>query len=203
MKSDDFKFEVEHQSNILIKAENKEQRQRALVMLTVLTATFLITIISLVFSVKSYKNTIKTTKEEEEKAQTYYQTLVTTYNNGDTINIDKLTVNYESAIKTITITNDGDSPIEYNIKITSITTNLLSTNSLIYTLTSNTGNTISKELPLQESNIVSEETLDPGSTKVYTLVIKYNGTIEKNMEYNYNAIIQVEQSNLKTDLLER
>ena len=45
--------------------------------------------------------------------------------------------------------------------------------------------------------------MEPGSTKVYTLVIKYNGTIEKNMEYNYNAIIQVEQSNLKTDLLER
>jgi hypothetical protein len=203
MKSDDFKFEVEHQSNILIKAENKEQRQRALVMLTVLTATFLITIISLVFSVKSYKNTIKTTREEEEKAQTFYQTLITTYSNGDTINIEKLTVNYESAAKTITITNDGDSTIEYNIKITSITTNLLSTNSLIYTLTSNTGNTISKELPLQESNIVSEETLEPGNTKVYTLIIQYNGPVEKNMEYNYKAIIQVEQSNLKTDLLER
>ena len=203
MKSDDFKFEIEHQSNILIKAENKEQRQRALVMITVLTATFLITIISLVFSVKSYKNTIKITEEEVEKDQTYYQTLVTTYSNGDTINIEKLTQDYVSNTNNISITNDGDTDIEFNIKITSITTNLLSTNSLLYTLTSSTGNTVNKELPLQETNIVSEEKLEPGTTKVYTLVIKYNGPVEKNIDYNYKATIQVEQSNLKTDLLER
>ena len=29
--NDDFKFEIERQSNILIKAENKEQKQRAII----------------------------------------------------------------------------------------------------------------------------------------------------------------------------
>lgn len=202
MKNDDFKFEIERQSNILIKAENKEQKQRAIIMLLVLTATFIVTILSLVFSIKSYKNTKKETKEEIEQSETYYQTLSTIFSDKDTINIEKLTAGYISEPKTITITNEGDTAIEYNIKIVSITTNLLSTNSLMYNLSSNLGVSINKELPLQEATILANEKIEPEQTKEYTFTIKYNGIIEKNMEYNYKATIQIEQSNTKPDLLE-
>ena len=171
MKNDDFKFEIERQSNILIKAENKEQKQRAIIMLLVLTATFIVTILSLVFSIKSYKNTKKETKEEIEQSETYYQTLSTIFSDKDTINIEKLTAGYISEPKTITITNEGDTAIEYNIKIVSITTNLLSTNSLMYNLSNNLGISINKELPLQEATILANEKIEPEQTKEYTFTI--------------------------------
>lgn len=202
-KSDEFKFEIEHQSNILIKAENKEQKERAIIMLIVLTATFVMTILSLVFSIKAYNATKETQKKEAEKNETYYQTLITAYSDSPQINISNLTTGYTSNTKRLTINNDGDYEIIFNIKLTSITTNLLSTNSLVYSLVGN-GSNITKELPLQESTLLSDISIEPGQTIQYTFDIKFNGIIDSpEPVYNYNATFLVEQNNSNSSLLER
>jgi len=201
-KSDDFKFEIEHQSNILIKAENKEQRERAIIMLVILTATFIMATLALVFAIKAYNATKEANKIAKEESNTYYQTLVTAYSDSPVINIEKLTAGYQSEPKTITITNDGDYDIKFNLKLISITTNLLSTNSLVYSL-KNEETDINKELPLQENTILNEVTIYPGETKTYTFNITYNGIIDSPEPiYNYKATMVVEQSNLKSTLLE-
>ena len=201
-KGDDFNFEIEHQSNILIKAENKEQRERAIIMIAILTVTFIMTTLSLVFSIKAYNATKKESQTVALEGNTYYQTLVTSYSDSPAIKIEKLTTGYKYGPKTITITNDGDYELKFNLKLVSIVTNLLSTNSLIYTLTG--GETdIRRELPLQESTILNEVSLFAGETKSYNFNIQYDGIIDNaSLVYNYSATMVVEQSNLKSTLLE-
>lgn len=199
-KNDDFKVELENQYNILIKAENKEQKKRATIIITILVITLCATIITLIFAVKAYKLT--NVIEKEIDSTTYYRTLAISYNNDNNLDIDSIVSYYElEPAKVITITNEGTQDITYNIKLTSVTTNLLSTNSLVYTLT-NEQDTFSKELPLQEGVLAENQVISPETTVTYVLKVNYNGAIDATgTPYNYHAKIEIEQIDNKVDLL--
>ena len=104
--------------------------------------------------------------------------------------------------KVITITNEGNTEITYNIKLTSINTQLLSTNNLVYTLTKNNENAVSKELPLTETNIISNVKIGPKETNTYLLSVKFNGILDLGVTHNYSASVVVEQTGTKANLLE-
>lgn len=200
-KNENFKSELETQYNILIKAEEKEQKRRTIIILAILITTLIAVIISLVFSYKAYKDSINEVKEET--SETYYKTLSTAFNNSSKLDLVNITTGYElSTPKVITITNDGNTEVTYNIKLTSINTSLLSTNNLVYTLTKNNETSVSKELPLQESNIISDIKIGPKETTTYVLGVKFNGYLDWNAFYNYSASVVVEQTGDQANLLE-
>lgn len=105
--------------------------------------------------------------------------------------------------KVITVTNEGNATITFDIKLTSIKTSLLSTKNLVYTITENGETTTSKELPLAETSIVRDVTIAPKETIRYIINISYNGVVENNLAPNYyNANIDVQQTTNSVDLLE-
>lgn len=200
-KNEEFKNELETQYNILIQTERKEQQKRTIAILTILSLTLLATIISLILSYKSYKNSLTVTKNQTEQ-KTYYRILSTTFNNSEKIEISSITNGYFLAEpKVITITNEGDTDITFNLKISSIKTSLLTNNNLVYNITENGEMSINRALPLNECNLLENILIQPNETKTYTINIKFNGYIEEGNTSNYyNANIIIEESN-KSNLL--
>jgi hypothetical protein len=200
-KNENFKSELETQYNILIKAEEREQKRRTYIILAILTSTLIAVIISLIFSYNSFKNLNPSNNKKSSEA--YYRTLSTTYNNTSRLDLVNISTGYElQSPKIITITNEGNTEITYNIKIVSINTGLLSTNNLEYTLTKNNETSVSKELPLQDTNIISNVKIGPKETNTYVLSVKFNGFLDYGVNYNYSASVVVEQSGTKANLLD-
>lgn len=199
---EEFKEELENQYSILIKANAKEQRKRTIIIITILSLTLIATTISTVFAIKAYSSTKIITKEKTSASKKYYQTLSTTYNDSSKLEISNIYTGFTLVTpKIITITNEGDTKITYDVKIKNINTSLLSTNSLVYTITKDNQTSSSKELPLSDSNILSEIEISPKETVTYVINVTYNGVIDNNTNY-YNANIVVEQNNKKTNLLD-
>ena len=124
------------------------------------------------------------------------------FNNGRVLNLEKINTGYElSTPKVIQITNEGNSDIIFDIKLTSIKTSLLSTNNLVYTLTRDNETSDAMELPLNDKIIAQDIKINPEQTISFILTVKYNGTIESNNN-NYSANIEIEQKNNKANLLE-
>lgn len=201
-KNEDFKEELQTQYTILIKAEERQQKKRTITLYIVCGLTFLMTLISLISVIVSLTNT-KKANDEIEKSKTVYQTLVTNYNG-----IKKLDLNgigngyYLQNPPVITISNEGDTSLTYNIKVNNIQTSLLSTNNLVYTLTKNNEVTATKELPLNENYLLQDIKLPAGETVVYKIDIKFNGVLEAgNYSNYYKANIIVEQNNNQASLL--
>lgn len=199
---EEFKEELENQYSILIKASAKEQRKRTIIIITILSLTLIATTISTVFAIKAYSSTKIITKEKTSASKEYYQTLSTTYNDSSKLEISNIYTGFTLVTpKIITITNEGDMKITYDVKIKNINTSLLSTNNLVYTITKDNQTSSSKELPLSDSNILSEIEISPKETVTYVINVTYNGVIDNNTNY-YNANIVVEQNNKKTNLLD-
>ncbi len=199
---EEFKEELENQYSILIKASAKEQRKRTIIIITILSLTLIATTISTVFAIKAYSSTKIITKEKTSASKEYYQTLSTTYNDSSKLEISNIYTGFTLVTpKIITITNEGDTKITYDVKIKNINTSLLSTNNLVYTITKDNQTSSSKELPLSDSNILSEIEISPKETVTYVINVTYNGVIDNNTNY-YNANIVVEQNNKKTNLLD-
>lgn len=201
-KNEDFKEELQTQYTILIKAEERQQKKRTITLYIVCGLTFLMTLISLISVIVSLTNT-KKANDEIEKSKTVYQTLVTNYNG-----IKKLDLNgigngyYLQNPPVITISNEGDTSLTYNIKVNNIQTSLLSTNNLVYTLTKNNEVTATKELPLNENYLLQDIKLPAGETVVYKIDVKFNGVLEAgNYSNYYKANIIVEQNNNQASLL--
>jgi hypothetical protein len=155
------------------------------------------------FSFKAFSSTKELKEENETINKTHNLTLVTTFNNGETLNIENITTGYELTNPTvIQITNEGNSDITFDIKLTSIKTSLLSTNNLIYTITRDNNTSNEMELPLSDKSIVQDILIKPQQTISFTLKVKYNGVVEDGSTNNYSAKIVVEQKGNKTDLLE-
>ena len=200
-KNENFKSELETQYNILIKAEEREQKRRTYIILAILISTLIATVISLVFSYNSFKKL--NPENSKNNNEVYYRTLSTTYNNTSRLDLVNITTGYELPNpKVITITNEGNTEITYNIKLTSINTQLLSTNNLVYTLTKNNENAVSKELPLTETNLISNVKIGPKETNTYLLSVKFNGILDLGVTHNYSASVVVEQTGTKANLLE-
>ena len=202
-KNESFKEELETQYTILIKANERKERQRFIVLLFILCITLIAVVISVIFSYKALSATKTNTKEVTESI-TYYQTLSTTFNGNSTLNLSGIGNGYTlSTPRTIQITNEGNTDIEFNIKLTGIKTSLLSTNNLYYTISSNGETSVRKELPLSESSIVSGVTISPDTTLTYVISVAYNGTMTEGDYSNYyNSNIVIEQIDNKSSLLE-
>lgn len=199
---ENFKEELENQYSILIQAEEKEQRIRTTIIISILAITMVSTIVSAIFAIKAYSSTNNITKEKKSVSHTYYQTLSTTYNDTSKLEVNNITTGYSlSSPKIITITNDGDTNITFDIKIKNINTSLLSTNNLVYTITNNNETSIKKELPLSDTNILENVEISPKETITYVFNVNYNGFTEDTSNF-YNANIIIEQNNSKTSLLD-
>lgn len=202
-KNEDFKEELETQYTILIKAKEKKEHQRFIVLLIILGLTFVSVIISVIFSYKALSATKKLDKNESVSS-TYYKTLSITFNGNQNLNLTGIGNGYElTNPKVIQITNEGDSDITFDIKLVSIQSSLLSTNNLVYTISCNNETSITKELPLSDKIIVSDITITPEETKTYVIKVAFKGTIEEgNYNNYYNSKIVVEANDNKTSLLE-
>ncbi|MGM9647148.1 MAG: hypothetical protein ACI3YH_03335, partial [Eubacteriales bacterium] len=108
-KNEDFKEELETQYTILIKAKEKKEHQRFIVLLIILGITFVSVIISVIFSYKALSATKKLDKNESVSS-TYYKTLSITFNGNQNLNLTGIGNGYElTNPKVIQITNEGDS----------------------------------------------------------------------------------------------
>ena len=202
IKKEDFKEELENQYTILIKAEERQNKKRTIILYIISSVTLLMTIVSLITVFISLNNTRKeSTKLSEPK--TVYQTLVTNYNGDNTLNLSAIGNGYYlQNPKIITISNEGDTSLTYNIKISNIQTSLLSTNNLVYTITKDNEVSSPKELPLAETKILDNIKVTPGETITYKIDVKFNGVLEEGNYTNYyNSQIIVEQNNDKANLL--
>jgi hypothetical protein len=158
----------------------------------------------MLFSFKAFSTTKDINDENKVITNTHNHTLTTMFNNGRTLNISKITNGYELATpKVIQITNEGNSDIIFDIKLTSIKTTLLSTNNLVYTLTRDNATSDAMSLPLNDKVIAQNITIEPSQTITFTLKVKFTGLLENNsVENSYSANIIVEQKNNKANLLE-
>ena len=137
-KNEEFSKELETQYNILIKAEAKKTEQRFIAMFIILCLTLVSGLISLVFAAKAYFNTKEDVNNIEEVEKVYFETLSITYNNGNRLELNEIGTDYVLPNpKVIQITNEGNNPTSFNIKISSIKTSLLATNNLRYSVERN------------------------------------------------------------------
>ena len=203
-KNENFKSELENQYSILIRANEKKEHQRYMVLLVIILITFSVCLVNMLFSFKAFSSTKEINDDNKVLTNVHNHTLTTMFNNGRTLNIAKITNGYElTTPKVIQITNDGNSDIIFDIKLTSIKTTLLSTNNLVYTLSRNNTTSDAMSLPLNDKVIAQNITIEPGQTITFTLKVKFNGTLENNnTENSYSANIIVEQKNNKANLLE-
>ena len=202
-KNENFKTELENQYSILIRANEKKEHQRYMILLSVILVTFITCLIGLFFSYKAYSSTKEIYDDNKVVTNIHNQVLVTSFNYGSVLNLGKITTGYElKNPKVITITNEGDSNITFDIKLTSIKTTLLSTNNLVYTIAKDKNASNPIELPLSDKAIVQDVTIEPSQTITFIIKVKFNGTIENNSENTYSANVVVEQKNNKANLLE-
>ena len=201
-KNDDFKEELQTQYTILIKAEERQQKKRTITLYIVCGLTFFMTLISLISVSISLTNT-KKENDNSAKTKTVYQTLVTNYNGIKTIDLTGIGNGYYlQNPPVITISNEGDASLTYNIKVNNIQTSLLSTNNLVYTITKNNEVSSQKELPLKENYLLQDIKLPAGESVTYKIDVKFNGVLEAgNYSNYYKANIVVEQNNDQANLL--
>ena len=194
-KNEEFKEELEKQYSILIKASEKKEKKYFIVIISVLVMSLVSTLISCVFASLAFNNSKKMNVIEEEKINTYYKTLAVTFNNGSKLDLKGIGNGYElKEPKIITITNEGDTDVVFNIKFSSIQTSLISSNGLRYTITSNNETSPPKELPLSNKEILSDIKIEPKQSINYIIKANYSGQMEANNYANYyNAEIVIEQ----------
>lgn len=203
-KNENFKTELENQYSILIRANEKKEHQRYMVLLVIILITFAVCLVSMLFSFKAFSTTKEINDDNKVITNIHNHTLATMFNNGRTLNLTKITNGYELATpKVIQITNEGNSDIIFDIKLISIKSTLSSTNNLVYTLTRDNATSDAMSLPLNDKVIAQNITIEPSQTITFTLKVKFNGTLDNtNTDNSYSAIILVEQKNNKANLLE-
>jgi len=194
-KNEEFKEELEKQYSILIKASEKKEKKYFIVIISVLVMSLVSTLISCVFASLAFNNSKKMNVIEEEKTNTYYKTLAVTFNNGSKLDLKGIGNGYElKEPKIITITNEGDTDVVFNIKFSSIQTSLISSNGLRYTITTNNETSPPKELPLSNKEILSDIKIEPKQSINYIIKANYSGQMEANNYANYySAEIVIEQ----------
>ncbi len=203
-KNETFKEELENQYAILIKAKEGKEKKRFIAILVLMIITFIGVLVSIFFAYQAFSATKNLNKIEQTENKTFYQTLSTVFNGNQNLNLSAIGNGYELATpKVIQITNEGNTEITFDIKLTSINTSLLSTNNLVYTITRNNETSSSKELPLSEKVIVQEAKIAPEETITFVIKVAFKGSIETDNYSNYyNSKIVIEQKDNKSSLLE-
>ena len=200
-KNEEFSKELETQYNILIKAEAKKTEQRFIAIFIILCLTLVSGLISLVFAAKAYFNTKEDVNNIEEVEKVYFETLSITYNNGNRLELNEIGTDYVlQNPKIIQITNEGNTPTTFNVKISSIKTSLLATNNLRYSVERNGNQTLTKELPLSDTEILKNVVIEPDETITYTIKASFTGTFDDYSNY-YSANVDIVQNNTASVLL--
>ena len=201
-KNENFKEELENQYAILIKASEKKEFKYIIIMLVIITISLIATTTGTIFAYSAYKNS-KEVRNDHKESVTYYQTLAVTYNTSQNLELNGIGNGYSLDVpKIINITNEGDTEIVFDVKLTNINTNLLSTNSLVYTLTRSGDTSIIKELPLNEKAIITDCKIAPKETIEYVLKVDFIGQIDAgNYDNHYNSRIVIDIKNNKSNLL--
>lgn len=185
-KNENFKEELENQYSILIKASEKKEKKYFIIIISILAITMVATLISCIFAGSAFRASKKINEKQEETINTYYKTLSIELNDGPTLDLKGIGNGYElRSPKTITITNNGDQEVTFNIKLGSIKTSLLSTSNLKYTIVTNNESSTPKDLPLSEKTIISDIKLEPEQTVKYIIKASYTGQMEENDYTNY------------------
>ncbi len=203
-KNENFKSELETQYTILIQAQEKSEQRRFIALFIVVCLTLITVIVSTVFAYAAYRKSSNLHEDTTQQEKTFYQTLSVAYNNSANLNLDNIVTGYRlSTPKVIEISNNGDTELTYNIKISAVNTSLLSTNNLFYIIKSNGEAGSTKQLPLSDKVILDNVKLEPKETKTYTIDVVFQGTIPQEETNNYyHASILVEQVDDKANLLE-
>lgn len=201
-KNENFKEELENQYAILIKASEKKEFKYIIIMLIIISISLVATTIGTIFAYSAYKAS-KEIKMDKKEDTVYYQTLAITYNTSSTLELTGIGNGYTlDTPKIISITNEGDTEIIFDIKLTNINASLLSTNNLVYTLTRSGETSIVKELPLNERAIIQDCKIGSKETIEYVLKVDFLGQIEEgNYSNYYNSKIVIETKNNKSNLL--
>lgn len=198
--SNQLQDKYEKQKNILIKTKEKTNQNNNIIILIVVIITLISSVLTLCFTYKLYHQSKKHNDGNEQKVEKFYQTLSTVYDDNSKINIDKIVNNYVlDKPKVITICNEGNHELSFNIKITNVNTNLSNNTNFVYEITKNGETSLPKEIPLSNSVLLNEIKLQAGEKITYLLNIKFNGIIDTTQDTYYYADIEIEQN--KTDLL--
>lgn len=203
-KNENFKSELETQYALLIQAQERKEKIVCILILSLLLLTLVSVLVSAFFSIRAFIATVNMKEKAENRNETFYQTLTTTYNDSSSLILNNIVSGYKLLTpKVIQISNEGDTDITFDIKITSINTSLLSTNNLVYSITKNGEASVSKELPLTEKSILNNVKIKPDETITYILNVSFTGIIDQSITNSYyNANIVVEQIDSKSNLLE-
>lgn len=194
-RKEEFSKELEKQYSILIRAEERREAKRTLVIFAIVSATLLTCLINLLFAIKSFRD-VTETDNQTVATYTYYETISTNFINGNDLNITNINNVSDLASKEIEITNEGDTECTFNIKLTSIKTSLLTTNNLVYTLVRDNNTSTPKNLPLKETTILSEVKIAPQETITYILNVTYNGSSSESTDYYQSDIVIESDSRL-------
>ena len=195
--------ELDKQYDLILKAQAKEEKTHFIFTSFIIVITLSTTLICLLFSYNSYIATKDATSKVVSNEATYYQTLSVSYNNGPVLDLQGIGNGYVlQSPKTITITNDGNTDITFNIKLTSIKSSLSSTNDLIYTITKDNEISSEKALPLNDENLIQEVVIHAEETITYTVNVSFKGVLGLNDYSNYySANLQIVQKNGTTNLI--
>jgi len=200
-KNENFKEELENQYSILIKASEKKERKYYYIVITLLSLTLVAAIVSSIFAFIAFRASRKIMSSQEENNHTYYKTLVTRYNTGSNLELNNIGSDYVlDNPKTISITNEGDSSIVFDMKLSPISSSLSQRDNFVYTLEQENGESRTDAVPFANKTIVSDVEIEPKETINYRIKINYNGYIE-NSDNFYNAKIIIEQKNNNSNLL--
>ena len=193
---------LETQYNILIKAEARKTNQRFIDIFIILCLSLVSCLLSLVFSAKAFFNTKEDMNKSNSIEKYYFETLSITYNGDKTLNLEHIGTNYTlENPRIVQITNEGNNPITFNVKISGIKTSLLATNNLRYTVERDGKPTITKELPLSDTDILTNVVIEPDETITYTFKASFIGNFDDYTNY-YKANIDIVQQSNSSNLLE-
>ena len=201
-KNEEFSKELETQYNILIKAEARKTNQRFIAIFIVLCLSLICGLLSLVFSAKAFFNSKEDIDKNNAIEKYYFETLSITYNGDKTLDLENIGTNYTLPNpRVVQITNEGNSPITFNVKISGIKTSLLATNNLRYTVERDGKPTLTKELPLSDTDILKNVVIEPNETITYTFKASFIGNFDDYSNY-YKASIDIVQQSNSSNLLE-
>jgi len=192
-RNEDFKNTLAIEYSALIENENEKNKKRYMILFSIILITLIITITSLILSIVSFSHT-KEINDSTKTQGSSYKTLEVVYNQDQFINIERVQDKKEIPSKIITVKNTGTTATNFDIKINSIKTSVITNNVLSYTLVQNDITNSEKNIPLSETTIVKNLVINPDSTMTFKLDINYKEGINSEINDYYFANVIVEQS---------
>ena len=192
--------QFKNQRTILIKSSKKKYNIKFIILIIISFFTLISSFISMSYSIKSYNNIKKEEVPTQVKQLKYLSIEYLTQNKIDIPVISKNL--YLSKIISFSLSNEGNIPIQINVLINNIDTNVLSNYDLEYSIYKETDELIYKPLPLKDEYLISNIEILPLESIKYYLDIRYSGAYDNSKHpFFYNAEINVLEQNANDYLL--